>query len=341
MSRPTVRDIAKEAGVSLATVDRVLNARAGVREKTIAKVQAAVERLGYVRDTYAANLARQRQYRFVFALPEGDGQFTKSLRSALIEAYASQIAERVILNIIDIPAHDPHGIVQSLELLDLDDLDGIAIMAPETPQVRDAIDRLFEAGVAVVAIGSDLPNSRRNYFVGIDNRSAGRTAASLMGRFSHQRGEILVVTNSMRSRDSLDRRLGFDQVISEQFDHLTVLPSIESFDDPARMRDVLAETLGERDRVIGVYSMGFGNRAVISAIEASGRSENITCIVHEITESSRAGLQSGVIDAVIAQDGGHLVRSALRVLRSICDDAPIFDAQERIRIEVILNENCP
>ena len=83
MNKPTVHDIAKEAGVSLATVDRVLNARPGVREKTIAKVNAAVERLGYVRDTYAPNLARQRQYRFVFVLPEGPSQFTETLRAAL------------------------------------------------------------------------------------------------------------------------------------------------------------------------------------------------------------------------------------------------------------------
>ncbi|MEL6316609.1 MAG: LacI family DNA-binding transcriptional regulator, partial [Pseudomonadota bacterium] len=37
MSRPTVHDIARVAGVSLATVDRVLNERPGVREKTIVK----------------------------------------------------------------------------------------------------------------------------------------------------------------------------------------------------------------------------------------------------------------------------------------------------------------
>ena len=69
MNKPTVHDIAREAGVSLATVDRVLNARPGVREETIARVQAVVDRIGYVRDTFAANLARQRLYRFAFVLP--------------------------------------------------------------------------------------------------------------------------------------------------------------------------------------------------------------------------------------------------------------------------------
>ena len=84
--RPTVHDIAKEAGVSLATVDRVLNARPGVREKTIARVQEAVARLGYVRDASAANLARGRFYRLAFVLPEGPNQFVETLRAALLEA---------------------------------------------------------------------------------------------------------------------------------------------------------------------------------------------------------------------------------------------------------------
>ena len=55
--KPTVHDIAREAGVSLATVDRVLNARPGVRQITVARVQEAIRSLGYVRDLTAANLA--------------------------------------------------------------------------------------------------------------------------------------------------------------------------------------------------------------------------------------------------------------------------------------------
>jgi LacI family transcriptional regulator len=134
--------------VSLATVDRVLNARPGVREKTIAKVQEAVARLGYVRDTYAANLARQRQYRFAFVLPEGPSQFAQSLKGALQEVYASQIADRAVIKVIRAPITDPHAIVRALQAASAEGIDGIALMVPETPQVRDAISRLKDAGVA-------------------------------------------------------------------------------------------------------------------------------------------------------------------------------------------------
>jgi LacI family transcriptional regulator len=256
MNKPTVHDIAKEAGVSLATVDRVLNSRPGVRDKTIKRVQGAIDRLGYVRDTTAANLARQRQYRFAYLLPEGPNQFADSLRATLSEAYSARIADRVALKVMSVATNDPHLIVKSIRSLNLDRLDGVAIMAPETPQVRDAIGRLKKAGIAVVALVSDLPNSQRDFFVGINNLAAGRTAASLLGRFVHGPGEVLVVTNSLRSRDSLERRLGFDEVMTSKFQDLTVLPTVESFDDHERMERLVATSIAARGNLKAVYSMG-------------------------------------------------------------------------------------
>ncbi|MEM9371236.1 MAG: LacI family DNA-binding transcriptional regulator [Pseudomonadota bacterium] len=339
MIRPTVHDIAREASVSLATVDRVLNMRPGVRDKTIAKVQAAVERLGYVRDTSAANLARQRQYRFAIVLPAAPSQFGRTLKEALTEAYASQIADRVLLKIFEVPSHDPHAIVRSLQSLDTSILDGVAIMAPETPQVRDAIARLKEEGLSVVTLVSDLPNSCRDYFIGINNAAAGRTAGQLMGKFLGSYGEILVVSNSMRSRDSLERRLGFDQVMANDFQDLTVLPSIESYDDPRRMEQVIGAVAAARPALAGVYSMGSGNTALVAALRKSGYLGALTVIAHELTPTTRRALRNNEIAAVINQNVGHLVRSALRVLRSLCDDVPIYEAQERVRIEIMMREN--
>lgn len=341
MHRPTVHDIAKEAGVSLATVDRVLNARPGVREQTIAKVQAAVQRLGYVRDTYAANLARQRQYRFAFVLPEGPSQFSETIRFALQEAYSSHMADRTLLKMIQAPPHDPHATVRALHSLNVAQLDGVALMVPETPQVRDAIARLKNAGLAVVALVSDLPNSKRDYFIGINSVAAGRTAALLMGRFTGGVGEILVVTNSLRSRDSLEKRLGFDAVIESDFNGLTVLPSVESHDDPSRMAEIVGAVLATRPKLTGVYSMGSGNSSLLRALSRSGRLEDLIVIAHELTPTTRQALLDNTIAAVITQNVGHLVRSALRVLRTLCDDLPIFEAQERLRIEIAVRENMP
>lgn len=338
--RPTVNDIAREAGVSLATVDRVLNARPGVRARTIDAVNDAIARLGYVRDVAAANLARQRLYRFVFALPEVQSQFLVALREAIGEAGRGLMAERSEVRILTYPLRDPHALVEAFRALGDLPLDGVAIMATETPEVRDLIGRLHQRGVAVVALVTDQPQAPRDHFVGIDNIAAGRTAAVLMGRFLGQRrGKIAVVVSSMLARDMAERRLGFDALLAERFPGLEPLASVEGHDDADLTEQVTAACLRGNPDIVGVYAAAAGTRGVTAALHGAGLSQAPVVIAHELTPHTRTALESGAIDAVIAQDPGHIARSALRVLRAKADELPILSAQERIRIEIVLREN--
>lgn len=340
MSKPTTRDVALAAKVSLATVDRVLNARPGVRQKTITKVNNAIARIGFTRDLSAANLARQKLYHFVFILPDREGQFIALIKDAVIEADISLASERTSVSIQLVPANDPHEIVRVLRGLDIATVDGVAIMASETPQVRDAISRLKSMGVPVVALVSNQPNSECDRFVGIDNFAAGRTAATLIGRFScNRKGLILIVAETMKSRDSLERRLGFDSVIAQDFPFLTVLPSMETYNDPERADQIISAALASRPNILGVYMLNAEVQDVMGAISRSGRMAELVILAHELTPYTRKALSTRKIDAVITQDVGHLVRSSLRILRAKSDGVEAVASQERIRIEVILREN--
>ena len=77
--KATLQDVARTAGVSLATVDRVVNRRDGVRGKTVARVEAALAKLGYRPDAAAARLARNQTFRFAFILPTGANSFMTNL----------------------------------------------------------------------------------------------------------------------------------------------------------------------------------------------------------------------------------------------------------------------
>ncbi|SON56870.1 Degradation activator [Hartmannibacter diazotrophicus] len=342
MGKPTVHDIASEAGVSLATVDRVLNGRPGVRQKTQDRVQSAIMRLGYVRDLSAANLARQRQYRFAFVLPEGPGQFVGLLQAALREATDVQRADRISVRVLQVPAHDPHQVVRTLNTIDAKHYDGVAIMAQETPQVRDAVHRLKTAGLPVVTLISDLPNSDRDHFVGVNSIAAGRTAGLLMGRFLRGlTGKILVVTSSLLARDSLERRFGFDSVMAEKFGSLEILPTLEAHDDAERMAAIVRSSLDVHPDIVGIYSLASGNKALIESLRLTGRFQDFVVIAHELTSQTRDALERDELAAIITQDVGHLVRSAVRVLRAKSDGLSVIQSQERIRIEVLLKENLP
>lgn len=335
--RPTTKDLAKAAGVSLATVDRVLNARSGVREKTVQAVTEAIQRIGFERNQVAATLARQRGYRFAFALPRSGGEFLDEIAERIREFERAGRADMIETTVIRIDDRDPHKAAQSLGRLSAEDLDGVAIMAPETPQIRDALHRMRERGIQTIPF---VANQQEDGFVGIDNRAAGATAGRLMGRFLGARGgAIIALTESTQSRDSLERRLGFDGVINRDFPQLKILPTLETHGDPGRTQHILRNALGAHDAVVGLYLMGAEARMPIEVARTLQATEGRVTIAHERTPSTEAALRQGHIDAVIHQDPGHLVRSAVRILRSKCENRTTLASQERIRIEILIAEN--
>ncbi|MEM7195283.1 MAG: substrate-binding domain-containing protein [Pseudomonadota bacterium] len=341
-TKPTVNDIARVAGVSLATVDRVVNSRPGVREVTIERVNRAIRELGYVRDQAAANLARGRTYNFLFVLPSSDNEFVTSLETQIAEFSRNLANDRTLLDVLKVEAFDPKAMAKIIYEVDPQQVDGLVIFGPETPSVRDAIDQIRNRGVLVVALVSDLPSSARDFFVGIDNVAAGQTAGQLMGRFVQgDRGKILVITGSMLARDHLERRLGFDEVMSSDFPEFEVLASLEGRDDPNLIESLLPDAFEAYPDINGIYSSAAGNAGLINFLDKTGSWRDIVVVGHELTPISRTALGRGVFDAIISQDTGHLVRSAVRILRARSDDLPINFDQERIRIDVYIKENMP
>ncbi len=337
---PTVHDIAKAAGVSLASVDRVLNNRPGVRKATCDKVQRAIKKIGYVRDISAANLARRKVYRFVFLLPDSQGPFVSSIRENLHNVKATQITDRTRIFEHSIPINDPHETVKIMNRFTPENIDGIAVMAQETPQVRDAMVRLRNRNIAVVAFVSGQPHVAQDHFVGIDNIAAGRTAAVLMGRFlCCDKAKILTVSHSMQARDSLERRLGFDAVMREQFPGVEVLPTLETHRDPVRIGKIIANSVRVHRNISGVYLLVSAPPTLLETLRKEELFSSAVTIAHELTSHTKESLLNGEIDAVITQNVGHLVRSALRVLRSKCDNLKFDPSQEKIRIEIVTREN--
>ncbi|MGJ8586295.1 MAG: LacI family DNA-binding transcriptional regulator [Marinosulfonomonas sp.] len=339
MIRPTTRDLAKAAGVSRATVDRVLNGREGVKQKTVDRVNMAIKELGFVRNLQAANLAKSRSYRFIFALPSSGDQFLEQIVSHIHEANIIFSADHIHCDVQHIDDNDPYSIAAFLTSLEKSDVAGVAIMSPETPQVRDAILRLQERGIAALPFISNQSLMDKNW-VGIDNRAAGATASLLLGQFVGQRsGSVMVIAESMQSRDSLERRLGFDDVMNRSFPNLHALPSLETYGNSERARQIIETTLQSNPDIVGIYVMASEARSPLSVVQGLDIDQRIIKIAHERTPYNEDALRSQTLDAVVAQNPGHLVRSAIRRLKGIVDDRNTLGSQESIRIEIHLRTN--
>ncbi|KAB2704643.1 MULTISPECIES: LacI family DNA-binding transcriptional regulator [Brucella] len=339
--KPTVHDIARTAGVSLATVDRVLNERPGVRAKTRDRVMEAMNTLGYVRDVGAANLARGRLYQFDFILPDNENTFMLSLRAELQSATERALAERVLVNVVLVPAFDEAALVAALDECASRKPDGVAFVAVDTDPVREACARLGEQGIHAVTLVSDLGHSTRTHYVGVDNGAAGRTAARLLGLFANgTEGALAVVAGSLKVRDHQERFDGFTAAMKADFPGREILPVLEGFDEGSRVEQLVGKLLDERSDIAGIYSLGAGNSGLVKAL-AEHTSNRPLVIAHERDSVTSQALTDGIIHAVLAQDAGHEIRSAIRVLKASADRLAIVPGQEHIRIEIFLKDNLP
>jgi LacI family transcriptional regulator len=144
----------------------------------------------------------------------------------------------------------------------------------------------------------------------------------------------------MRVRDHRERLDGFHAAIAAMPITRTVLPVLEGQDDPDLSFSLISDCLAANPTLAGIYNLGAGNRGLIKALSARGRAD-LCVIAHELTAETRAALETGLVDAVLNQDAGHEVRSAIRVLRAKADGLPVISAQERIRLDIFIKDNLP
>lgn len=341
MRKPTLRDVARMAGVSYATADRVLNARGGVAEKSIRRVQQAIQDMGYERDQQAANLSRRRTYDFRFLLPQGDHSFFQVLRGAIEAERAPRQSERIRISVHELPALEPEPLAQALESLQPGDCDCIALVGIETPRVAAAVRRLSQAGQPIVTLVADAAADARAAYVGIDNIVAGRTAGRLI-RLAHQDrpGQILPIIGAYTARDHSDRLEGARAVLAEPGGNFSLLPDLVVQDRPEVMREALARALVANPGITGIYSIGAGNRALVAHLAQLGAARPFV-VLHDLTPVTRAAVERGLIDAIIDQRPGSEVARTLDLMKALADGRDIDASAGLITPAIYLRDNLP
>jgi LacI family transcriptional regulator len=164
----------------------------------------------------------------------------------------------------------------------------------------------------------------------------------LLGLFANGTGgAIAVIAGSLKVHDHLARFEGFKSAMESGFSGREILPVLEGFDEGARVEKLVLELLEKHKDVAGIYSLGAGNSGLVRALAASRNDSRPLVIAHERDGVTSQALKDGLVHAVLAQDAGHEIRSAIRVLKATADRLAIVQGQEHIRIEIFLKDNLP
>lgn len=340
--RPRMADVAARAGVSLATVDRLLNGRGQVGAETRRRVLQAAREVGYPIEMYPIEMPDARPGdpapHFDIVLPGGSNGFLQLLADEIETAKVAGF-QGIDAVVHRIEGFDSTALARKLNAIERSD--GVAVVAIEHPLVREAIRALRARGIPVATLVSDIADIGSIGYVGIDNRASGRLAAQLLGRLVGERSGKVVLFLGFRSyRGHEEREIGFRHVLQDEFPQLSIVDVRDARDDIARMRTETLRVLGEHEDIIGIYNIAGGNRGIAAALDELRQRPRLIFVGHELTEHSRRMLLSGVLDVAIDQNPRQEAADILRLLSSHLDGAPRFELAP-IRLTPIFRENIP
>jgi LacI family transcriptional regulator len=293
-----IKEIARQAGLGTATVDRVLNNRAYVSPQTRNRVATALREL---KAQEAQLIAKGRRVIFD-VVAEAPQRFSREIR------IAAEAAARAMSGVAIRLRFQFHEIMTEAETLDIlasiarRGSNGICLKARDTQAVRGMIVQLAQARIPVFTLVTDLPGSARQGYFGLDNAEAGRTAAYLLAQGLPDYGATILTSRSQDSfRGETDRFTAFRDLIT------ALKPGVRLTEvsggagvtvrTVARLNDVLTRGAD----VWGVYSMGGGNAAILQALAAHGQRPT-TFVAHDLDRENARLLTQGDISFVLHHD---------------------------------------
>lgn len=343
MHRPTIKDLAEAAGVSVATVNRILAGSASVKGITVQRVQGAAERIGFygtgaIEDRYRKTVPN---YRLGFLLQQSSRELYQLFGKKITLACQDRRDEVVhpVIEFVDMLT--PENIASRLKALGRD-CDAVAIVAADHPLIAQSIRELHEQGKPVVAYITDQSAPERAAYVGADNWKLGRTAAWLIASTTHGPGRVVVFIGNHRYQCQDVSDASFRSYMREHAPHLTIEESRPTHEEASLAHRMVAELLAQTDDLAGILIVGGGISGILTALREvpAERRRAIRLVCRDIGPETRKGLSEGLITAALChpleQTSAALVQAMIDAIEQGGKGATV---QKTVPFEIVTPEN--
>jgi len=310
--RPTLKDVAAEAGVSIATVNRVIAADPKVRKDTAIRVAEAAHAIGYhgynllthqvkqslplVRLGFVLHKERQRFYQdFAREIEAAAGSFPEARVKLELEFCQSQSPKDVAEKIIDISKR----------------VDVIAATSVNHHKVSEVVADLKERGVACFSLLSDFAQGHREAYYGLNNLKVGRGVASALSKFAQKPGNIAIFVGGNRWHGHELREAGFRAQFRELPSGFNVLDTLVNLETRQLTYEATLDLLERTSNLVGIYLAGGGMEGTIQAFREEVEPNEIALIVNELTPESFSALEEGYVSMIVSTPLQEMCRSLI------------------------------
>lgn len=300
----TIKEIAKLAGVSRGTVDRVLNGRPGVKPETEEQIRAIMEERGY-RPNVAGKMlaARKRKLRLAFLVVYGP-QFVFFMD--VLHAARDKAAELrelgVTVDFYLIRQFDGPYLTRTLREVEESAPDGIAALPLRTRPFVEFMERMAAKEVPTVFFNIDEDFAPRLCYVGCDYVRSGRVAAGLCSLCAQNGGEVGVATFEDTNSASFTARMGGFVAEMERYAPRLKLanggsPAIFHSGDASAVKKLL----DEHPLLKVLYIVNQGDFSICRTVRKLAKERDLAIITNDLIPAQREMLKDGSISATISQ----------------------------------------
>jgi len=202
--RVTIADVAREAGVSLQTVSRVLNNKGEIRPETRSHILAIIERLGYRPNALARGLATHKTFALGLVMPDIANPFFSAIARGAEEAARQAGYSLLLFNTIEDPARE----VEALGTLAAQRVDGLLLCSSRLPD--DELRRRLSELPATVLVNRELTEPALSV-IRVDNEAEARCAVEFL--LSRARRTIAFLAGPVASHGGSLRALGYRRAL--------------------------------------------------------------------------------------------------------------------------------
>lgn len=299
----TIKDIAKAAGTSRGTVDRVLHNRPGVKTEIAERVRAIAKEMGFVPNRAGKVLAaRKQQITFGCLLPDKSIPFFDDVIRGFKRAENELSDFGVKIEIFHANRYESESHVAALKKLAAANYSGLCVTTLDTPEVQLEVNKIIQQGIPVVSVNTDIPDSGRICYVGTDYFCSGKTAAGMLNLIRPPKLNVLLLAGSYNMRGHKERIRGFLSGLDEHKIHYSLSDKIETLDSVDISYRKTIEAFKKDSGINCIFIASSGADGVCRAIEECGM-EKIKVIAFDTVPQVTQYIKSGLIDFTIDQEG--------------------------------------
>lgn len=297
----TIKEIAAMAGVSRGTVDRVLNHRGSVNPATAEKIEKIAKDLDYKPNVAGLVLAAQKKrLKLGVILFSPENPFYIDVLQGVTEK-AEELAGYNCTVLIRQISFGVEAQLHAINELVAAEVNGIALAPYNDERVRKRINELYDQGIPVVTLNTDIENSKRIAYVGSHYNKSGATAAGLLHLMTSGQVNVGIITGSSNILCHTERIAGFTETLKPYRDSIHITEIIEVHDDEIESYEKTTQLLTAHPEINALYFAAGGVYGGCRSITALGLQDKMRVVAYDMVPTTKELMRKGTIAAVICQ----------------------------------------